>query len=29
MNLLAKEQKESCENAQICYTCKEKFEINT
>ena len=26
MNLLAKEQKESCENAQICYTCKEKFE---
>ena len=29
MNLLTKEQKESCENAQICYICKEKFNINT
>ena len=26
MKLLAKEQKESHENAKICYICKEKFE---
>ena len=26
MELLAKEQQESYENAKICYTCKEKFE---
>ena len=26
--LLTKEQKESYENAKICYICKEKFENN-
>ena len=26
MRLLTKEQQESCENAKICYICKEKFE---
>ena len=26
MKLLTQEQQESCENAQICYICKEKFE---
>ena len=26
MNLLTKEQQESCENAKICYICMEKFE---
>ena len=26
MNLLTKEQQESCENAQLNYICKEKFE---
>ena len=28
MKLLTKEQKESYENAKICYICKEKFEKN-
>ena len=26
MKLLTKEQQKSCQNAQICYICKEKFE---
>ena len=26
MKLLTKEQQESCENAKICYICKDKFE---
>ena len=26
MKLLTKEEHESCENAKICYICKEKFE---
>ena len=26
LELLTKEQQESCENAKICYVCKEKFE---
>ena len=26
MKLLKKEQQESCENAKICYTYKERFE---
>ena len=26
MKLLTKEQQESCENAKICFTCKEKYE---
>ena len=28
MKLLIKEQQGSCENAKICYICKEIFEIN-
>ena len=28
MKLLTKEKQKSFENAKICYTCKEKFEIN-
>ena len=26
MKLITKEQQKSCENAKICYICKEKFE---
>ena len=26
MKLLTKEHQESCQNARICYICKEKFE---
>ena len=26
MEFLTKEQQESCENAKICFICKEKFE---